>query len=266
MDLDATYVRTAPDPQFAVDIFQDEWSSRLPALPGSSLAPRSGTTPLFEDPRIDWASDRLSELGIAIEGKRILELGPLEGGHTAMLCARGAAEVVAIEANKRSYLKCLIVKELYGLDRARFLLGESVDYLRTTNDVYDIAIVSGLLYHLANPVELIALLARRCRAIFLWTVVYDPAFFARFPEKLKPFHPPQAAHFDGFPHTVHRMDYGEALDWKGFCGGSRPFCHWLTQEDILRALAHFGLPRQVVITAENVHATALQLVAVRGQT
>lgn len=270
MDLDSTYLRNAPDPQYAVDLFKGEWSSQLPPLPASSGKPprvlTSGTTPLFADPRIDWAADRLAEWGLPVAGRRILELGPLEAGHTAMLCQKGAAEVVAIEANKRSYLKCLVVKELYQLTQARFLLGESIEYLRQTDEVFDIGIASGILYHMTNPVELLALLAQRCRAVFLWTVFYDPAFYEAHPEKKVTFSPPERTLHRGFEHQVHRHHYGEALDWNGFCGGASPFCHWLEQKDILGALAHFGLTRQAFFTTENVHATALQAVAMREST
>jgi hypothetical protein len=112
-------------------------------------------------------------------------------------------------------------------------------------------------------VELLELLARRCRAVFVWTVFYDPAFYAKYPAKHATFSPPETATHAGYTHRVHRHHYGEALDWNGFCGGSQPFCHWLEQSDILGALAHFGLRRQICVTTENVHATALQLVAMR---
>mgnify|MGYP000154712492 CR=1 FL=1 len=63
---------------------------------GLPMPIKSGSTPLFGDPRIDWACDRLSEWGLPIAGRRVLELGPLEAGHTACLRQRGAGEVVAI--------------------------------------------------------------------------------------------------------------------------------------------------------------------------
>ena len=47
-------------------------------------------------------------------GKTVLELGPLEGAHTYQLHQRGA-NIVAVEASKQAYLKCLITKEIVGL-------------------------------------------------------------------------------------------------------------------------------------------------------
>lgn len=43
-----------------------------------------------------------------------------------MLEQAGAAEVVAVEANTRSFLKCLCIKEVLGMRAVRFLLGDGV--------------------------------------------------------------------------------------------------------------------------------------------
>ena len=117
------YVTTTPSPQNAVDIFAGEWSSKLPE-PFAEV--RAGSALLFADARLEWG---LTQLG-GVTGKTVLELGPLEGGHTYMLEQGGAASVVAIEANTRAYLKCLITKELLGLKRARFLCGNFVAFLQ----------------------------------------------------------------------------------------------------------------------------------------
>ena len=60
----------------------------------------------------------------------ILELGPLEGGHTYWLEKMGAKSILALEANTRAFLKCLVVKEVYGLERAKFLCGDFMGFLR----------------------------------------------------------------------------------------------------------------------------------------
>lgn len=234
----------------------------LPPIGGTTQL-SSGSTPLFEDPRIDWACDRLGEFGISIKNSNILELGPLEGAHSFILSHREASKVVAIEANKRSFLKCLIVKELYNINNVNFLLGEAAAHLRTTREAYDVGFACGILYHMTNPVELISLLARRCRGVFLWTVVYDPEFFSQHPDKLNAFESEEPADFEGFSYKQYRYKYGEALDWNGFCGGHAPFSNWLQAEDILRAFSHFGLSKQSWIKVPNVHSTALQLVACR---
>src|SRR4051812_13767850 len=107
-DVSKGHVASLPTPQTALDIFKGEWASRLPPPLDSTHA---GSGALFEDPRINWAAERLRGL----EGKTILDLGPLEGGHPYMFERMGAAEILGIESNPRAFLKCLITKELLGL-------------------------------------------------------------------------------------------------------------------------------------------------------
>ena len=228
------YVTSAPSPQQVLDIFKGEWSSKLPE-PLAEL--QAGSALLFEDPRIEWG---VSQLG-GVEGKTVIELGPLEAGHTYMLDHFGAAEIVSIEANTRAYLKCLIVKELLELKRARFLCGDFVEYLRTNERKFDVCIASGVLYHMRNPVELLALAAKVSDQIFVWTHYYDPAIISQNPKLATKFSSGMPAEYGGFQHTIYRQEYKSALKWGGFCGGTQEFSHWLSREDIIACLRHFGL-------------------------
>src|SRR5688500_14163804 len=79
--LDA-YIHTAPSPQTAADIFKGEWSSRLPVA-----GLESGGAELFNDERVKWGVEQIG----GVEGKTVLDLGPLEGGHSAMFERLGAA-------------------------------------------------------------------------------------------------------------------------------------------------------------------------------
>jgi hypothetical protein len=230
--LDA-YVNGLPSRQLAVDIFEGEWSSRLP---GADIVP-TGPSKLFEDDRINWS---MARLGGAV-GKRILELGPLEGGHSYMLEKLGAESIVAVEANTRSYLKCLITKEIYDLRRVRFLLGDFVEYLRVSDKKFDICVASGVLYHMLNPCELIELIAARSNNVMIWSHYYDAAALAanenvsndKFSQVTEESH-------GGYAHQLYQYNYRDALDWDGFCGGAAPFSRWMTKEGILGCLRHFG--------------------------
>ncbi|UCI10438.1 hypothetical protein [Mesorhizobium sp. B1-1-8] len=92
-----SYETGIPTQFSAVRIFQDEW---VCAVPGAGV----GTVPLFQDARVQWAIEKAG--GVA--GKRILELGPLEGAHTYMLSQAGATSVLGLEANTRCFLKTLL--------------------------------------------------------------------------------------------------------------------------------------------------------------
>lgn len=229
------YVGTTPTAQNAVDIFKECWSSAFPP-PLDGI--RAGSSQLFRDERIDWFA---AESG-GVQGANVLELGPLEGGHSYMLEQKNVAHVTAIEANTKNYLKCLIAKELLGLRRTSFLCGDFLEYLRDgQSPEFDIGVACGVLYHMVNPAELIGLLARRCRShLWFWTHYYDQTWarqhWGRFPSS-------HTSEFGGHQHTLYRYEYGPFIRRGTFCGGTQPFCHWMTRADIIGCLRHFGFRR-----------------------
>jgi hypothetical protein len=255
------YVLGAPSPQHAIDLFAGEWSSRFPATGAGPL--RAGQVPLFEDRRLEWAIGRMG--GVA--GRRVLELGPLEAGHTWMLEQRGAAEIVSIEANRRAYLKCLVVKEVFGMARARFLLGDFVAFLQEHPEArFDIGLASGVLYHMRDPVGLLRVLSRACDRLYLWTHYYDAGLVAGGPVAAR-FGSPEPHSVDGFEHTLHPHWYQAARFDRRFCGSGETHPRWMTREAILAALRHCGYSRLEVAFEEPDHANgpAFAVVADRHQ-
>lgn len=234
MNILEQYSKVAPDPQNAVDLFKDSWTTNFPE-PYTHV--KAGRLSLFEDARIAWAAEQLG----GFEGKSVLELGPLEGVHTYLLEKQGAESILAIEANSQAYLKCLVVKEMFNLQRSRFLLGDFMPYLRNTQERFDAIVASGVLYHMRHPVELIASMARVTDQIFLWTHYFDPDVVAQSPELAARFpSEKKTVTYRGFEHTVYRQEYLTTLDWKGYCGGVTSHSLWLNRHDILACLEHFG--------------------------
>lgn len=225
------YVQTAPSPQRTLDIFKGEWASVLPP-PFSDL--EAGPVPLFADDRLKWAAEQLGPF----RDKTVLELGPLEGGHSWMMANMGAASVTAVEANIRAFLKCLIVKEMLNTPRTRFLCGDFIAYLEEQQPRYDIVLASGVLYHMRDPVHLIDLINRTADRVYLWTHYFDPEVCgavgsARFPSATE-------TESHGFKHTLYRHEYLHLLQNEKFCGGGTTFTNWLTRSEIIGALRHFG--------------------------
>ncbi len=255
------YVTEAPSAQTALDLFKGEWSSRLPAPLDEA---RAGSIGLFDDPRITWAVEQLG----GVHHCSVLELGPLEGGHSYMLERAGAAEVVAIEANARAFLKCLIVKEVLGLQRVHFLCGDFVAYLRSAPRHFDVIVASGVLYHMRNPVELIALMARASERIFVWTHYYDAEIIRASPILAPKFPSSFTAEYAGFTHTLYRQEYQSALDELKFCGGSAEYSAWMTREELLACVRHFGFGhlRLAFDAPDHPNGPSLAFVATRGPT
>lgn len=250
-----SYVSSAPSEQNAVDIFDGEWSSILPA-PLDGVA--AGTVPLFADQRVTWA---VEQFGGAADCT-VLELGPLEGGHSWMLSNAGA-RVTAIESQTRAYLRCLIAKELLGMPGVRFLLGDFMEYLRGEPEHFDVCFASGVLYHMRAPAETIELIAKAADRLFLWTHFYDEGV-VRASEVLSPrFTASTPSSHNGFDHTLHRFDYAHALDNNAFCGGGAVYSNWLSRKELFAALEWFGWSVDAVAfeTFDHPHGPALALVA-----
>lgn len=231
--LDA-YETRAPRAQHQLDLFAGQWTAKVP-VDGEET--HSGERDdLFADERIEWGLEVLGP----ITGMTVLELGPLEGAHTALLEERGAGYLVAVEAHRQAFLRCLVVKNLLGL-RARFELGDFVGYLREHETTVDLCLAAGVLYHLDDPLELIALLGQHARRVLLWTHYWDERVMAERPDVAARFDregEPVTRH--GLSATYHRYAYGEGAADPTFCGGSRTHARWMERDDILTALRNVG--------------------------
>src|SRR6185312_11512722 len=209
------------DPQAAVDIFKDAWSSVLP----EHLGLAAGNARLFDDPRIHWL---LQQLG-GIDGWRVLELGPLEGGHSYMLQAAGAGKVVAVEACALSYLKCLLVRDLCQLQRVDFRYGDFMTLLANEPTRYDLIVASGVLYHQRDPLACIARMARRSDRVFLWTHYYaedarSDSIRSNMFQRVA-----QTAGAD-FNCELFRLRYADYLPDTKYRGGVDDHVHWLRRD------------------------------------
>lgn len=223
------FERRPPSIQNAIDIFRDKWASTFDGL---LPAETGGISPHFTtDARPGYAATTLGVNG-RLDGFRVLELGPLEGGHTFQLERLGASEVLAIEANAEAYVKCLIVKEALNLERAHFMLGDFTEYLESTNERFDMVFASGVLYHMTDPLGLIESIARVTDRAFVWTHYFDPVAYVGVPRTARP--DPRSADITRYEAEYPDMDSGH------FWGGNIPMNAWLARADILSFFQRAG--------------------------
>jgi len=114
--------------------------------------------------RIDELSKRIN-----LEGKSILELGSLEGAHSLILHSLGIKKIIGIEGRSESFLKCLIVKNAFNLNKCKFLFGDVSKVLPVLTGYFDVCLALGVLYHLEDPISLIYRIAELTDNLFAWT-------------------------------------------------------------------------------------------------
>lgn len=244
-------IHEAPSPQAAVGLVKD-WMTRFP--PDTKIV-TGGRSDFFDDRRVPWANERLGGLA----GLDMLELGPFEGVQTCLL-DRDGAHVTAIEANKRSYLKCLIMKEVMGLRNARFLLGDFLPWLEATDRRFDVIWAAGVLYHMTEPLRLLSAIAAHTDRIFIWTHYFPddgsphrPPFYRK---RLVAFADREIPHFD----RLYLRPKWRALA----CGGAAAGSCWLRRDDILFALRALGFSRiEVGLEVRAPYRDSFSLVAQR---
>jgi SAM-dependent methyltransferase len=224
------FVRSAPCAKNALDLFAGQWVTWN----------QSG------DSRVDIADQ---EFGFG--GKVVLELGPCEGHHTRQIVARGAKHVVAIESNARSFLKCLIVKEIASLRNVDFQLGDAVHFMEACPR-FDIVFASGFLYHLADPIKAIEMISRVTDNLFLSTHYYDRDIVTKLGTS-KEF---------ARVGDLFRVTYGNA-DGPDFLGGNEPHAFWMTRSNLIAAIEAHGF--SIKICEENLDCRPGPLITLVGR-
>jgi hypothetical protein len=226
------YVVGMPSAQNAIDALPG-WNQALP--PGANVVAGSGA--FYHDPRILWAIEQFG----SIEGRRILELGPLEASHTWLLEQHRPSEIDAVEANKLSYMRCLVVKEILDLKKARFYLGDFSRWLESSDRRYDFVVASGVLYHMDDPIQLLELIAARTDAFYLWThYVSDAAMPIGDPRRGALVGAVEKRESHGVQVRLYKRSYYGAWKSKSFCGGIHDLHRWIERDDIVALIKSLG--------------------------
>ena len=222
-----------PSAQNAVDALGG-WNHALPDSAGVT----AGTGLFHDDPRIVWAIEQFG----SVEGMRVLELGPLEAAHTTLFDRHGPAVLHSIEANKLSFLRCLIVKEILNLKHAKFFLGDFTPWLEHAPDRYDLIVASGVLYHMQDPVRLLELISKKTDALYLWTHYYDLNAMPADDLRHTPFvGEPEIRIINGISVHLYKRSYHGAWQNKSFCGGIHDLHRWIEKNDIINIIRSLGM-------------------------
>jgi hypothetical protein len=227
-----TYESRLPCAQNAVDAI-DGWVGQFP--PEYEL--RAGGARLFDDPRVHFA---LSRFG-SVDGRDVLEIGPLEAAHTYSLSKAGAV-VDAVEANKKAYLRCLVAKEILHISSANFYLGDAVKWLEETPKRYDLIFACGVLYHMSDPLRLIEAIGARTNAVYFWTHFVDVDSLPLGDKRREHWNATlETRRFHGADIRLYRRSYARANENPDFCGGIIDEHRWMDRKSFLKALEAIGM-------------------------
>lgn len=246
------YETRPPSMQTAVDLFKGDWKSAFPPEVGVV----AGQAPMFEDTRPAWVNLHLPG-GIA--GKSILELGPFEGYQTYLLERLGAGAIESVEGNSVNFMKCLILKNVFGL-QARYVFGDFISHLERVQGAFDLSWASGVLYHQVEPLRLLQLLAEKSSAIYLWTHYYDA-------QRIEQLDAPARALFIDSGHVMKGLDGFQCMHYQrsydipqyhlnipaNWEGGNQAFAYWLEVNDIFDFLKLKGFSNVSVDKFTDVH-------------
>lgn len=258
-NIEPVYSRERPSNQTMVDILKGCWTSAFP----DEYHVKAGKTRHFDfslDWRVEWADQALPS---GLKGLTVLELGPFEGYNTWHFEKLGAQSVTSVEGNNLNFLKCLIVKEITGLN-ARFLYGDIIAYLENRREKCDLVYASGVLYHSPQPLKLLKLMTKVTDKLFLYTHYYDENAINSNPFLSDSFYPAKDIdrEYNGYKARLHYKSYDEKKDIT-FCGGSEEFSYWMEKQDILDFLKLQGFTeiKTRLDQLDNPHGPALYIFA-----
>ena len=180
------------------------------------------------DTRLEYFDSKFN-----IKGKRVLEFGPFEGGHSVMLHNLGAKEILAIEGRVENYVKCCVMKNIFNLTNSKFILADLENKDLEKYGKFDCCICLGVLYHLVNPYEFLKRVSKVTDAFFIWTHFSDNDY-----PKSNPY---EISSNDEKNFVYRGKDQGE--DIKDGQAGLQKKAFWFFKDDLLKALKDVGFKK-----------------------
>jgi SAM-dependent methyltransferase len=109
--------------------------------------------------------------GDATRGRRIADLGCLEGGY-ALEFARMGFDALGLEVRQSNFVNCQQVKRRAGVDSLEFVKDDVWNLAKY--GPFDVIFCCGLLYHLDRPREFISLMGQQARDAVIVNTHYAP--------------------------------------------------------------------------------------------
>jgi hypothetical protein len=198
-----------------------------------------------QDPQ-SLSDPRIGELLCGLEGKRVLEVGCLEGVHTIGLCLKGV-DVTAVDGRIENVIKTQVRASLYGC-LPKVALADLDEQLPKCLGNFSACFHVGVLYHLSKPVEhLIYLLPRVSESILLDTHIADDS------SEVYPY--------PGFEE--YKFSEYQEFGRKDIFSGLKERSRWLTLNSIRSLLAASNFEIQTEAVRQERHGPRVKIKASR---
>lgn len=243
----------------SLDVFDQISKSEPGSINGFAIKDLTWEHFILSDGHLDANREKdklistIEELSGGLNGMSILELGPYEGYYSVALEARGIKENLSIEANAANFLKCLVVKNHYNLNKTHFMLGDLNCHLRESKEKYDLVLASGILYHLFDPYEALENIISKTDRIAICTTYYHPEIQGfKFTGNTRVVNFP-----DLEPLTLHERFNPRVIPGKKHGVESAA---WMFEiDDLLRYLEYRGFENTVFFHIENPDSKRLRI-------
>jgi SAM-dependent methyltransferase len=212
---------------------------------------------------------RCLELLGGVQDFSVFEVGPRDGYHTYAL-ERAGATVLAVEQNFDNYMRCLQVKNQYGL-QSKFLFGDADPVLSELDGWFDLVFLGGVVHRFKDPAARLQRILGKTDRVYVWTHVYDEVLVSsnqnpRGDGKLlgDMLRKKSQRVLDGQTYTYHQLDYEvEALGQGDFSGGVAEYSNWLESKDLYRIFELAGFEIVGLTEFNHLAGPAVQFVAKR---
>jgi hypothetical protein len=173
-----------------------------------------------------------------LSGKRIADLGSLEGGYATGF-ARLGMTVVGLEVRESNFQNCVYVRSKLNLPNLSFFKDDASNIVNY--GVFDAIWLCGLLYHIENPKTFLSKIASACRRIILIETHFTHVDWTPAARRHKLS---EICEHDGLKgRWIHEYDSGasqdelENLKWASW---SNHQSFWIEKEHLLQLIKNVG--------------------------
>jgi 2-polyprenyl-3-methyl-5-hydroxy-6-metoxy-1,4-benzoquinol methylase len=186
-------------------------------------------------------------LGRNFSGRRILDLGCLEG-YFSIECALKGAQVLGIDGKLLNVRKCEFVRSVLRVERATFILGDAMNVTHESVGRFDAVLALGLLYHLEDPYTFLHNVATLCDG---FAVIDTHVALDDQPESIKEGWRPELSEMRAFTfggrsyegRLFREFPTGTSQDAKDLSPTAsleNELSVWLTEDSLVRMLHDVG--------------------------